>query len=826
MITYIKTVGYNRFSLVGNGFFELTIKELVLVIIGMNGAGKSALLSQMTPMPPSPADYDKAGSKETHHFFRNKNYILKAIFSPQPRYYFECDGEVLNDWGNSSLQKSLVEQHFGISAKIQSLMQGNTMFSKMSPMERKDWFIAISNVDYDYAIDVFTKAKEKQRDYQGSLKIQRKKLAAEVTKKVSDVDLAARVKEAAELESMLESLYREKPKPESDIDSALYALKEATKKTEKLALSYVSAVDKLPVNRWGKAAYKHFITTLDQRIYAVTTLIASKSKEMEKNASLIRLLERTKQANADQLNASIAEAEQTIDRLKKTLVVDTEINGASEALSMFDDCYGDICSLLAEIPDNTEGIYSKSGRAQAESELNALRQQIDKSERLHNKIIARLEHLGDHKEKTDVECPKCGHEHSAVYTEKEHNELMARDAQAKLYIDTLRQKEKDLMAYCETVVSYLTKIAHWNTIKDACRKLQPYWEWLDQNKLFTASASPKSHLLMQARSCLVTLTTIEQQRKRQADDAKLLTQVQRADELGGQDELSRLKAEQQLSETTLNNLNRKISRYHEQKRCYELHLRLLSEVESIEKEMALTYRGAVYKRESYFHELRCEAYSDTIRSVQDLLAEKRQFIHQARFQEQNVRMLEEQIEQMSKEEKIHAAIAETMSPKTGLIAKGLYGFIEKFFEDINSLIEHVWTYEMRLLVGKEGRSDDMELDYKFPVEIIQKERVVLKDVSHGDEASKGQTEMIDLAFLITALVYLGLTEFPLMLDEIGNRFDAEHKKNLTTLLKNLVDQKAFPQVFMVSHDFYQYTALSAQVVVLESANIVAIEKKK
>ena len=826
MITYIKTVGYKRFSLVGNGHFELTIKELVLIIIGMNGAGKSALLSQMTPMPPSPADYDKDGSKETHHFFRNKNYILKAIFTPQPRFFFECDGDVLNDWGTSSLQKSLVEQHFGISAKIQSLMQGNTMFSQMTPMERKDWFIAISDVDYDYAIDVFTKAKEKQRDYQGSIKIQKKKLAAEVVKKVSDTDLAARVKEAAELETMLESLYKEKPKPETDIDTALWALKEAVKKTEKLALSYGSIVGRLPTKLWGKAAYKHFITTLDQRIYSVTALIANKSKEIERVAALIRLLEKTKQTNAEQLGASIADAEQTIVRLKRSLLVDTEITGASEALSMFDDCYGDICALLADIPDNTEGSYSKSGRAQAENELNALRQQISKAERVHNKITARLEHLGEHKEKMDVECPKCGHEHSAVYTEKEHNELLSRDTQAKLYIDGLKRRERDLVVYCETTVTYLTKIAHWNTIKDACRKLQPYWEWLDQNKLFTASASPKSHLLMQVRSCLVTLITIEQQRKRQADDTKLLAQVQRADELGGQNELSRLKTELESSETTLNQLNLKISRYSEQRKCYEMHLRLLGEVESIEREMALAYGNTVFKRESYFHELRCEAYSDTIRSVQDLLAEKRQFIHQAKFQEQNVKLLEEQIEQMSKEEKIHGAIAETMSPKSGLIAKGLYGFIEKFFEDINSLIEHVWTYEMRLLVGKEGKPDDMELDYKFPVEIIQKERVVLKDVSHGDEASKGQTEMIDLAFLITALVYLGLTEFPLMLDEIGNRFDAEHKKNLTTLLKNLVDQKAFPQVFMVSHDYYQYTALSAQVVVLESANIVAIEKKK
>ena len=95
MITYIRLKGFHRFSLVGNHDFELTITEPMVVILGTNGSGKSALLSQLTPIPPSPTQFDKLGYKETHHEFRNKRYILKAQFSPSPRYFFSCVGAII-----------------------------------------------------------------------------------------------------------------------------------------------------------------------------------------------------------------------------------------------------------------------------------------------------------------------------------------------------------------------------------------------------------------------------------------------------------------------------------------------------------------------------------------------------------------------------------------------------------------------------------------------------------------------------------------------------------------------------------------------------------
>ncbi len=104
----LELIGYSRFLLNRTQYFSIALDNPVQVILGTNGSGKSSLLLQLVQLVPPPALFDKTGSK-THRLTHNgRSYLLKAVFHPAAKYYFEVDGEVLNDWGVAAIQKNLV----------------------------------------------------------------------------------------------------------------------------------------------------------------------------------------------------------------------------------------------------------------------------------------------------------------------------------------------------------------------------------------------------------------------------------------------------------------------------------------------------------------------------------------------------------------------------------------------------------------------------------------------------------------------------------------------------------------------------------------------
>jgi hypothetical protein len=73
------------------------------------------------------------------------------------------DGEELNLGATLSVQRELVRQEFKITQETHELSIGRDKFTSMSPSARRYWFTLLSNTNYEYAIGVFNKLKEKHR---------------------------------------------------------------------------------------------------------------------------------------------------------------------------------------------------------------------------------------------------------------------------------------------------------------------------------------------------------------------------------------------------------------------------------------------------------------------------------------------------------------------------------------------------------------------------------------------------------------------------------------------------------------------------------------
>ena len=176
--------------------------------------------------------------------------------------------------------------------------------------------------------------------------------------------------------------------------------------------------------------------------------------------------------------------------------------------------------------------------------------------------------------------------------------------------------------------------------------------------------------------------------------------------------------------------------------------------------------------------------------------------------------LEVQKAQLEDDQKAYKALVEALSPTEGLIAEQLTGFIKAFTDHLNSIIGRVWTYDLQVLPCG---LDSGELDYKFPLKVKGEDQPV-SDIKEG---STGQCDIIDFAFKLIVISYLKLTDTPLYLDELGASFDEQHRINVMTFIKELMETGQFSQVFLISHYASSHgTFQQVDTLVLDPNNIV------
>ena len=118
---------------------------------------------------------------------------------------------------------------------------------------------------------------------------------------------------------------------------------------------------------------------------------------------------------------------------------------------------------------------------------------------------------------------------------------------------------------------------------------------------------------------------------------------------------------------------------------------------------------------------------------------------------------------------------------------------------------------MELLSCDLGEDD---LDYKFKVLVNGTD--IIEDIG---KTSSSMQEMINLAFKIVFYKYKGYMNYPLILDEFGRTFDAQHRISAYEALdRYLADD--FSQVYMVSHFESMYGRFSnADVSVLGTTGV-------
>jgi recombinational DNA repair ATPase RecF len=158
-----------------NLLFLNNIREIIFtpikktnLILGTNGSGKSSLLKELSPLVFDKKHFGENGYKEVHIEHNNKMYILTQEGN---KCSFKENGVELNASANRKVQSTLVKEKLKYDIDYHKLFLGITNFTTMSPSERKEWLIRLSNVNYDYSLGYFKRLLSRDRDIRGTIKI-------------------------------------------------------------------------------------------------------------------------------------------------------------------------------------------------------------------------------------------------------------------------------------------------------------------------------------------------------------------------------------------------------------------------------------------------------------------------------------------------------------------------------------------------------------------------------------------------------------------------------------------------------------------------------
>lgn len=803
--------GFKRFMLGGIDKFHMDIKESLQLILGSNGSGKSSLVDQLTPLPAHPSDFTKTGSKVIVIEHNENTYTLSSYFSPSQKHSFKKNDLELNDGGTISIQRELVKEHFKITTEIHELITGKEHFHSMSPSRRKEWFIRVCDTDYDYAIRVYNKLRERHRDTTGALKLLKKRLTVESEKTVSTEEENKIMSEINEYHRVLNILLEHRQPLENDLE--LLSLEQQNLDTELFNIS-----------KQLEGAFKQAgnditgVEDIDKRLSDIELITFSDQIQYNKlsevhdaNDKKINILKQAEQQTIQELETKLLNKQSELTNLQHSTLVNLTTN-AEDCFRMFESIKQNLSDLFMTVPENKDRKYSQellTIARQKLSELNASKNNVLLDLNIRK---VKLTHMSEHKDKPDLSCPNCKHRFSLNYNEDEFTKItkLVEDIEFNVLVNLDKQIATQEL-YINECSNYAMLFRQYRDIVNSFKELNSYWEYLSEKKVITdnpISGSIELNLIYQDLLKQINIQTLSKEIQSVVSILKDLKDI-------GDTSLNTLVEQNTLIEQNLVSIQEDGNKLKLERESLTSRKKAILSVKSfhLKLEECIQSKKEINKQE--LETIRRMHLNDTIRTLQSSLAVDEYLLQNMTLQKSIVDDITKQIVELEKQEESLSLLVTQLSPTDGLIAEGLLGFIKNFVMQMNHFIKKIWSYQLELQSCSLDETNSVDLDYKFPM-LVGDENIV-SDVNKG---STGMLEIVNLAFRVTAMQYLGLKRYPLSLDEFGSSFDMVHRSQATIAIKALIDQQMFSQLYLVSHYEATFGALSnPQICVLDSTNI-------
>lgn len=818
IIKYIELNGYKRFRLNGDKHFKMVVTSPIQQILGTNGSGKSALFRELSPLPAEPNNYNKEGSKVIKLEHNGSNYTLTSSFSPKNEHSFIKDYVELNGGKTYREQLSLVKQEFKITPSVRDLQTGTIKFTGMGPTTRREWYTLLSDSNYDYALKVFSKLKDRSSDYTGALNTTKRRLVEEAAKVMTDEEVTKLRNEVTSLHYELNVLFENKStftdsskQISQDVDFILQSIEALCTVILKKTITPVKGVT---------------FDEVDSAILELKTQISTGIALIEEHTKYYRKLEEDakllKQAGLDgitSLQQSRLELQTKRSELFNNKHLRIEVTDPLNAYSAYTSVTDTLTSIFSELPENKDRRFSQAHLTELRNQVTIKKQAIFDNEGNMAKLQAKRNHLEEHKKSGQLICPSCTHRWIPGFDDNVLAETLflitKYDTAHKVLTSDLLELEEKLTQFNQYVTNYRSYV----TLTSQWKILTPLWDHILQKEWVTDNPRKILSILPIFEKDLHIDIQIEATEKELARINDLIIQTSK------------------IENNNLTEVNDRIEQYSDllsklttDQHRFKIRLDQLTTFKKdtehllFQKDQLQSLLVKVLKKQTLgIDTLRSELVNQCIRQCQSQLAVKEDILGQINIQKALVADLEFQVTDLQAKQEAAKILVKEMSPTEGLIADSLFGFIRNFNNQMNALIAKVWKYP--LVIQECAMSDEgmVELDYKFPL-LIEEVGNVVPDVANGSTA---MCEIINLAFVVTALRSMGLGHAPMFLDEFSASFDEAHRSTAVELVKNLLDHYTFSQLFMISHYFSMSGAIvNAEICVLCENNITVPERTK
>lgn len=793
---------------------ELTPKSKLQMILGTNGSGKSALLSQLSQLPASREDYIKGGYKQVVISRHGSEYECLSDFTGVKSHYsIKKDGEVLVTGHSSIVYLEKIREIFGITPEIHAVRTGAVRFSSMDVAFRRQWFTKLCPQDYSYSIGFYKRLSENTRDISGAIKRTNSRLMAEKAKLISPEEELKIREDIKQLTATRNDMMQYWQPMRSNVEQTLEQVDQIDAKLDDLNNAFTKTL-KVICHRQGYKTQDDIwkaISSVQANIQTADARIDELCDIIEKNRELLSQVCASADRDIDRITADLAEVSRRLTSNRLNLLHEDWDDRAVSALSAYQNIAAEISTLLLRLnPDpllkNSHESYQNDTKRLAEIQVTI--QQLSTSQ---NKVFDRIEIMEHRKKEGHTQCPSCQHVWIRGFSEALLKEERDQAGVLGEQIEKLTQEHQHLTDDLQQRLEQLQTINRVLMIARATSVLDPMWKRLSEDNFMQRYPDKAIAYINSVKVEIETSIERTELRKQQAELIAFKNAAIQTSGINQQDLLDKnTSLEARLSELQISRRENvlKLERLRAIKQAMEFQDQYINSAEDL-----LIKRDALLKQaeDSNHHDL----VNSIIMQLGSEITEKGERLSQINSQHHLIESLEAEVQTYTDKEKLMKKAMSCLSPSEGLIAKGLTGFINHFINQMNALIEKVWLYPLTIDPIKVDEDSGIELKYRFPFQVDNKKAGA--DIS---EASGAQKEIFDIAFMLVSMVHLGLDDTEVFLDEFSIRMDYAHRREAMKMIMDLIHSSNFSQIFMVSHYESSYGSLpDADITVLCSENI-------
>lgn len=755
------------------------------VIIGQNGIGKTTFLTNLL-------SYPSLGGKAFHKEgfssvkFEKDGKEIKVRIGHDGKYSFTVDGDDKNTGGTQSVQKDMFKDWLGITPDIEAVLNPKFDFLALSPQKRQEFLAKLTTGDLSFALDLYKKLEQRARQCDGAIKRMESNL----------VDLKSKVIAETEYEAYKERLEA----LNNDIRDLLLEINENSPGAVYSEIErYIPRIEKLEHNltkEWVKYYCFGGVDAKDDEDAQLTqeklsNQIARAESELEGLMQQYQTFDELVQT----LNSGdCVDLESRAEEIKRKLAAlpddDKLLDIQLDSEQAYRDAYHALESILTPLSLRISEISGEWGEHLLKIDLNELRDKCNSIQRQIYKLEAEVTQIDaelEHQHSGQVRCPDCGKQFTPGLDERRRESQLSRRSRV---VEAISRGKEKLEAKTTEGKSAREFQDRYHGIRQLCNSGILAEVFLAVNNLASLLKDP-NHFLQVCRLALQTLS-IKCEKSILTADLEVLAKQKKIMEERNIDSTQTLTDRMLVLDSRiwvvqkgLEDLRRRRDNHAERLRKVRNYQRWVDQQNQEYQQLGEDLFNAA---EYHLNEIR----RDLLVSLQASAGDLSTLVANYEKDHTQLEYLERMIESERKEMIATRLAADELSPKTGVIAEQLFGFIGSFFEDVMEICNSIWTYDVQIFPAKDASST---LTYIFPVEFNGSGNLS-DDIA---KTSAGQYSLLNFAIRITALRYLGYDEGVLFLDEPEADFTPTHKVKMMNFIRDMVESGLFSQIFIISH---------------------------